>query len=136
MKLFKPQLQLAKESEMQDDGSFRDHYYLHVVTFTDKTNYRAEDYQIDDHNLASKGVINVRLYINADMEIADLNYLTPVVHTLDLGTPIEKGAEFIIQVDVFKGLPTRDGSGGGSSSGSSQTSSGGADDTDRPIENE
>lgn len=134
MKLFKPQLQLAKESEMQDDGSFRDHYYLHVVTFTDKSNYREADYDINPGQLQSKGIIDIKLYIRQDNDIVDLNYLTPVVHTLDLGTPVEKGEEFMIKVDVVKGGPSRD-PGSGGSAGSGQTGSSDADEDGRPIGN-
>ena len=135
MKLFKPQLQLAKESELQNDGNFRDHYYLHVVIYADKTNYRTsdEDTEIDFVKLDEEGLIQVRLYLFQDVNIVDMGsgYISPLVYSIDLGTPVEKGIDFIIQVDVFKELPTRDGDGG--SSGSSQTGSSGADETDRPI---
>jgi len=136
MKFFKPQLQLAKVSEIQDGPGFKDHYYLHVVTFCDQANYRTsdEDTEIDDSALASRNIIQVKLYIYPDQKLPDFKYLTPLVHTIDLGTPGEKAKEFNLKVDVFKELPTR-GPGAGGSSGSSQTSSSDADEIDRPLGN-
>ena len=131
MKLFKPQLQLARETEEQADGSYRYHYYLHTQTYADSTNYRVMDEDIDLSTLNAEGAIKIKLYMDLNEEIPALEYLTPVVHTLDLGTPVEIGTEFTIFVDVIKGLPSRDGEGG--SSGSGQTSSSGADERDRPI---
>lgn len=130
MKLFKPQLQLARESEEQSDGSFRDHYYLHVVTFTDRTNYRADDCVVDDTALASEGKIKIKAYMYQDLDIPDFNYLTPVVHTLDLGMPVEVGTEFIVEVTARLGMTERNG--GSGSGGSTQTGSSGADEDGRP----
>lgn len=130
MKLFKPQLQLARESEEQPDGSFRYHYYLHVVTFTDRTNFRAEDFVVNMSALETEGIVNIRAYVYPDPEIPDFHYLTPLVHTIDLGAPVEMGVEFVVNVDIINGLPERNGS--GSNSGSSQTGTGGADETGRP----
>lgn len=132
MKLFKPQLQLARESVEQPDESFRYHYYLHVVTFTDYTNYRAEDYDVDTSALETEGVINVKVYVYPDPDIPNFKYLTPVVHTIDLGLPGESEMEFVVNVDVINGLPDRGDPPGENSSGSSQTGSTGADEDGRP----
>ncbi|MCB0632591.1 MAG: hypothetical protein R2824_01785 [Saprospiraceae bacterium] len=135
MKIFKPQLQLVKESEKQADKSFRDHYYLHVITIADKTNYRAaeEDTVVDTSKLESKGVIQVKLYCYREAKIEEMDYLTPLVYFVDLGTPVEKGQEFELKVEIFKDVVTRDTDPTPSSSGSSQTSSSGAEERDRPI---
>ena len=129
MKLFKPQIQLARESEKQTDGSFKDHYHLHSVTFCDRSNYRVSEEDSVIEPLNTEGILNVNLYIYPAPDIVDLNYLTPVVHTVDLGTPIEKGEEFTVYVHVFKELPSRSTN---NSAGSSQGSSTQADEDARP----
>ncbi len=79
MKLFKPQVQLTKIT----DATEPDDYYIHVITFTDKTNYRADGYSIG--TMDGNGVLPVTVKATLDEHIIDLPYLTPVVHTIKLG---------------------------------------------------
>lgn len=79
MKLFKPQVQLTKITE----ASVPDDYYIHVVTFTDWTNYREDGYTIGE--MEEDGTLPVTVKAIQDENIIDLNYLTPVVHTIKLG---------------------------------------------------
>lgn len=79
MKLFKPYVELTKIT----DANEPDDYYIHVVTFTDKTNYRADGYSIG--TLDQNGVLPVTVKAILDENIIDFPYLTPVVHTIKLG---------------------------------------------------
>ncbi len=130
MKLFKPQLQLAKELEKLNSGEFKEHYYLHIITVCDRSNYRAKEQDVVVKEEDSQVTIQVDLYFHKDPQIIDLGYLTPIVNTIDLGMPIKVGEKFLLRVDVHKSLPSRDGN--GNSSGSNETSSTQADEDARP----
>lgn len=79
MILYKPQVQLTKITDVSEP----DEYYVHVITFTDWTNYRADDYSIGE--LDEYGTLPVTVRAIQDENIIDFNYLTPVVHTIKLG---------------------------------------------------
>ena len=79
MKLNQPQLTLAKTINM--DAA--DDYWLHAVTFCGQTNYRADGFTVIDDNL-DNGLLTIELYMVKDKELAELHFLTPMVHTLSL----------------------------------------------------
>ncbi|MCB0593680.1 MAG: hypothetical protein H6557_26055 [Lewinellaceae bacterium] len=79
MILFKPQVQLTKITDVSEP----DDYYVHVITFTDCTNYRADGYSIGE--MDEYGTLPVTIRAVQDENIIDFNYLTPVVHTIKLG---------------------------------------------------
>lgn len=80
MKFFKPQVQLVREKSLDPP----DAYSMHIVTFCDKTNYRADGYSVDDSEL-STGLYRVTVNLVQDSNLPEFNYITPVVHTMDLG---------------------------------------------------
>lgn len=100
MKLFKPQVQLFKTITL--DGP--DHFYLHVVTNTDVTNYREDGFEVGTI-VDNKLVVVVRAI--PDQSIPDLFAETPVVHTIDLGVLDFPAGEGDIEVIFDRG--DRDG---------------------------
>ena len=100
MKLLKPQLQLVKKMVVDAPS----HYYLHAVTFCPRTNFRAAGHEIDNTALAEYGVLEVRLKVGLDIELPDFPYLTPIVHTLDLGQipfPDDEDGLFEVELEVL-----------------------------------
>lgn len=92
MKLFKPQVQLVKVT----DAISPDEYHLHVVTFTDMSNYREDGYWVG--TVDQSGVLVVKVKAILDGSIMDFPYLTPIVHTINLGALAFPGGEGFIEV--------------------------------------
>lgn len=95
MKFFKPQIQLARERQL-DAPSL---YYVHVVTFCPRTSFRADGHTIDDEDLHS-GLYRVTVNLLEDTTLPDMEYITPVVHTIDLGEIEFPDGEGWIEVGV------------------------------------
>ena len=95
MKFFHPQIQLARETVLDQP----DAYYLHVVTFCPRTSFRANGYEIDESELPKcKYIVRVRLL--QDNALPDFRYITPVVHTMALGSVAFPGGEGLFEVTV------------------------------------
>lgn len=95
MKFFKPQVQLAREIVLDEP----DHYYLHVVTFCPRSCFRADGHETDAGELADNKY-KVRIKLRQDPGLPDLEYITPVVHTLTLGGISFPSGEGEIEVSV------------------------------------
>ncbi len=136
MKFFKPVVQLAREHQIDQP----DLYFLHVVTFCPRTCYYASNYTVSTTNLAN-GLYEVTVKIMQDLTRPDMEYITPVVHTIDLGPIAFPGGEGWIQVSVEGDVPntrngaTRDGNPTTKTKtgGSGTVSTTDADDKSRPI---
>ena len=81
MKLRKPQVQLRRKKN--EDGNW--HYYLHAVTFFNRTGLVADGHYPIEQELNDKGMFIIRLKTKRDHSIEKMNYITPVVHTIDIG---------------------------------------------------
>lgn len=80
MQLFVPQVQLFKVFHL--DGP--DAYILHAIIWTDQTNYREDGYQISEF-YEHQNKYCIVLHAIRDESIPDLNSLTPLAYTIDLG---------------------------------------------------
>ncbi|MEO6037322.1 MAG: hypothetical protein ABIQ93_02845 [Saprospiraceae bacterium] len=135
MKFFKPQVQLARQHQM--DAA--DTYLLHIVTFCPRTCYRADGHSVDTDELAN-GLYKVTINLLQDTTLPDMEYITPVVHTLDLGAISFPNGDGWIQVNVLGAVVenttrnTRDTTPTTTKTGGSGTvSTTDADDKARPI---
>lgn len=81
MKFYKPQVQLVRKRIKNQ----ADEYFLHAVTFCEQTNIRANGYEIPLPTLNKDGNYEVNLLAVEDADLSNFNYLTPIVHTIDLG---------------------------------------------------
>lgn len=79
MKFFHPVIQLGKES-----GELADTYFLHVVTFCPRSNFQADSFSINDEHLA-EGKLNVTVKVKQAAKMPNYEFITPVVHSIDLG---------------------------------------------------
>jgi len=123
MKLLKPQVQLVRKTHIDQEDEFS----LHVITFLPKTNYKADGYDVADQ-LDSDGILPISLYISKDESIPEFNYLTPVVHTFEIGALPFSDGDGMIRVDlVVTGARTTGSSGG------THSSTADADDDGRPT---
>ena len=139
MKFFHPQIQLARETVLDEP----DAYYLHIVTFCPRSCFRADGYSTDAGELAD-GLLKVSINLRQDPELPDFEYITPVVHTLALGSIDFPGGEGAIRIQVLGAVPTG-GSPGASrdanppatttkTGGTGTVSTSDADDKSRPID--
>lgn len=88
MKLFRPQIQLAKLTDVAGP----DIYYLHVITLTDFTNYVPSGHVVGTMDL--DGTLPITVSAVIDESVPALRYITPIVHTIELGPlefPLEGG---------------------------------------------
>lgn len=139
MKFFKPQVQLARETVLDEPDAF----YLHIVTFSPRTNFRADGYSVSDANLA-EGIYNVTVNLVQDTALPDFDYITPVVHTIALGSIAFPELEGWIQVQVMGAVPEEPSSGarGDTNPPTTTTKTGGtgtvstsdADNKSRPVD--
>ena len=121
MKLFQAQVQLAKQADMD----LHPEYWLHAVTFCDQSHFVAAGHGPLPNAINEHGEIEIDLFITRDIEMPDLNFLTPVVHTIYLGR-IE--GEFLLIANVKEITRGNDNPGGNSS-----VSSGSANEKEKPI---
>lgn len=92
MKLFKPQVQIFRRRMWEQP----DEFFLHAVTFCPRTPFKANGYSIDKE----ENVIRVSLQIIKDPAAPDFEYLTPIVHTISLGSFEDQSDEGEIDVAV------------------------------------
>lgn len=138
MKFYHPQLQLTRETLIGQP----DAYYLHVVTFCPRTSYRADGVEFPgfgpNNETLEEGVYKVNVKICQDAALPDLEYITPVVHTISLGSVAFPEGEGWFEVQVIgnqfatSSYGTRDGEPKTGGVGTVGTTS--SDDKSRPID--
>lgn len=124
MKLYKPQVQLVRRTRIDEP----DEYFLHAVTFCGRTSYRAGGHSPIPATVNADGLLAVELSIVQDPALPDFEYLTPVVHTIALGSPVAQGEELIVAVSLADGTSAR-----ATSNPTTTVSSMDADEDSRPI---
>jgi hypothetical protein len=143
MKFYQPQIQLARETVLDSPDAF----YLHIVTFCPRTAFRENGFETPgfgpNNETMAQGLYKVIIKIYEDTSLPDFDYITPIVHTIDLGNIAFPGGEGFIEVQLQGAVfPT---SGTGARSGTNPTSTtktGGAgtvsttsaDNKSRPID--
>lgn len=96
MKFFKPQVEIARELQFDAPPL----YFAHVVTFCPRTRFRADGFEIDDTQLQEKGIYNITVKLLEDATLPEMEFITPVVHTLALGAIEFPEQEGVIRVTV------------------------------------
>lgn len=100
MKFFKPQIQLVKRSNINDDDDF----FIHAVTICDQTNYRPSHISFSGQANGSNLFV-VDMFLTKDEMIPCNNYFTPVAHSAALGKISFENGEGQIQVNIlFNGV--------------------------------
>lgn len=123
MKLLKPQVQLVRKTHIDQEDEFS----LHAITYLPKTNYKADGYEIASQ-LDSDGVLPIALYISKDESIPELHYLTPIVHTLNMGVLPFSDGEGMIKVNlVVNGIRSGEGA------GTTHTTTADSDEEEKPT---
>ncbi len=88
MQITKPQVHLKKDNST---GTF----YIHVVTWFDYTKFKANGYGTIPTG-ATDGTFSITLYVIEDSSVANMQLLTPVVHTVTLtGVDLSNDNPFI-----------------------------------------
>ena len=134
MKFFQPIIQLAREPMLDEP----DAYFLHVVTLCPHTSFRANGHEVDSGEL-SNGKYIVRVKLLQDPNLPDYPYITPVVHTLALGSIDFPGGEGVVEVTVVGDVlamaspGTRDAD-PPKTGGTSSTGTTGSDTPTKPID--
>jgi hypothetical protein len=101
MKFYHPQVQLVRERILDEP----DQFVLHAVTFCPKTNLKANGHALQ----AGDNAVDVSLFITEDPDLPDFDFITPVVHTIRLGS-FSSGrseGEFRVSVVVQKSAISR-----------------------------
>lgn len=96
MKFFHPQIQLVRELILDAPDVF----FLHIVTFCPRTCFRANGHSTDAGQLAN-GLYKVSINLIQDTALPDFDYITPVVHTIALGSIAFPSGEGEIEVTVL-----------------------------------
>ncbi|MCB0577074.1 MAG: hypothetical protein KDC61_21120 [Saprospiraceae bacterium] len=148
MKFFHPQIQLARETVLNESEYEPDVFYLHIVTFCPRTCFRADGYETPgfgpNNETQAEGLYKVVIKLIQDTTLPDYGYITPVVHTIALGSIDFPGGEGEIEVQVQGAVVENDGGGmrGDTNPPTTTTKTGGtgtvgttgADSISRPIE--
>jgi hypothetical protein len=121
MQLFHPNLQLYRETVLDAP----DAYYLHVVTFCPRSQFRADGHEIVGFHADNtiEGSYKIRVKLLEDAALPNLDVLTPIVHTFALGSVAFPQGEGWFEVQVIG--ETLDTSGGGTLSRSGDPKTGG-----------
>lgn len=96
MKLYQPQVQLVKRTHMDAP----DEYWLHAVTYCDKTYYRPAGHSPLPKTADDDGVFRIELRIAQDMELPEFYLLTPLAHTIYLGSLPFDGGDGLVEVSL------------------------------------
>lgn len=128
MKLLKPQVQLIRKRLKGKP----DEYFLHAITIFGEAGYQANGYHLAKQ-LNANDIYEVTLLVKKDNRLPKLSYLTPVVHTIDLGNLPFGDEEGLIKVSVKIDakdilIKTRGGNVGSATTGTSS-----ADEMGKPI---
>ena len=94
MKFFHPVIQLGKES-----GELADKYFLHVVTFCPRSNFQADGFGLEEEELA-QGRLKVTVKLKQSPRLPNYEFITPVVHSIDLGAVAFPFEDCTIEVTV------------------------------------
>ncbi len=132
MQLFTPQVALFHELVY---GAANE-YFLHAVTFCDMVQWKAAGHFIHPIDLSNINTVKIDLFVEQDITIREIQSLTPVVHTIELG-PIDHQGEIIFETSVIqrRAVQSRNGDDdGGSTSGTTTSSSTSSKQVGRPIE--
>lgn len=101
MKFFHPQIQVAREIVIDEPDAF----FLHVITFCNLTNYCSDGYETPGfgpgNETRAEGLYKVNLKLCQQEALPDFPYITPVVHTIALGSIDFPGGEGEIEVTVL-----------------------------------
>lgn len=130
MKFLKPQVQLVRKRMEKNT----DEYFLHAVTFCDSTNIRANGHELPLPTLNKDGKYEVNLLAIQDTDLPNHNYLTPIVHSIDLGSlPFgDEDGEILVTLYIEeKGILLRGDNNRPAGQGSVSTAS--ADEEGKPI---
>lgn len=128
MKFGQSHVQLRRRK--QTDGSW--YYWLHAVTFYNHTGLVADGTFPIEQSLNEEGMFVIDLKVKRDHSIKMMPYLSPVVHTIEIGA-VPFGSEegwFLVRTIVI-GLSKDPNNQGGQTTHSSDS-----DDDDRPIGND
>jgi hypothetical protein len=96
MKFFEPQVSLYKHIYI--DGA--NEYYLHVITFTNRSGMKAEQVFLDDSKVNTEKVISITLTASDENHTVDIECIQPVTHTIALGNEITEDITFNISFKV------------------------------------
>ena len=132
MKLFQPQVQLVRQNNVGEPDS----YFIHAVTFCDRTCYQASGHAPLPISLDADGNFVLELYITENVtESLDFELLTPVVHTISLGqVPFENGdGNVVVEMVIFPTEDDRNNNTNGNKTGIGIINSTGAMEDGRPI---
>jgi hypothetical protein len=94
MKVFTPLVHLASKSILNQPTE----YFIHVVTFMNNSKYKADGYD-PLPLLPTNGKFTITLRVKEDAALPEMNLLTPVVHSLSIGT-INLDTNPILEVEV------------------------------------
>ena len=125
MKLIKPQVQLKRERT----PGLPDTFYLHSVTFFDKTNFSANGNGPVPTELDTESLWNIELEVTEDDNSIAHDYLTPVVHTFQLGNSPFGTGDGLLNISVY----TTDSTSVRKKAGDVIVSTADADEDSRPI---
>ncbi len=125
MKLNKPQIQLVRRRMVDADDEFS----LHAVTFFKQSNLRASGTYPIPTTLEDDGSLAVDLKVIEDPDIPYFEYLTPVVHTIELGVLPFANGDGLIKIRTIVERLSRDGD----DPGEAKVMSSDADEDSRPI---
>ena len=118
MQIAKPQVHLRKNNSTGD-------FYIHVVTWFDRTKYISDGVGSISTTPVS-GVFQVVLNVAEDTGVPDMQLLTPVVHTLVLDGVALDGTNPLLEVSIVN---TSDSN---AEMGKRKTHHGDADDSSMP----
>ena len=102
-------------------------YYLHCITYFNKTNLEAAGHLPISSDLDEDGRATIVLRIKENPDLPEFRCLTPVVHTIELGTMPFGDEEGLIRVIIRGG--GKDPGGSGESTASTTSS----DEDEKPI---
>lgn len=99
MNFYNPSIHLSRETILDAP----DAYYLHVVTFCPRSRFRANGHEIVGFHTENtvEGSYKIKVKLLEDAALPDLDVLTPVVHTISLGSIAFPGGEGWFEVQVI-----------------------------------
>ena len=92
MQIAKPQVHLRKNNSTRD-------FYIHVVTWFDRTKYISDGIG-SIATTPTSGVFQIVLNVAEDTGVPDMQLLTPVVHTLLLDGVTLDGTNPLLEVSI------------------------------------
>jgi hypothetical protein len=94
MKFYNPVIQLGKET-----GELADKYFLLVVTFCSRSNFQADGFSVNDEELPN-GLLKVTVNLKQVAQLPNFEFITPIVHHIDLREVAFPFADCTIAVTV------------------------------------